>query len=317
MKHIWQSSAVQLIVVITLNQIQCQHFNYIDIKIYKSNRTILVSFADEINHETEATEISIEGQNLTTLKEGTFNDLLQLKILKIQDCGLEDIQDGTFNNLPNLQVLNLNHNVLRTIHRDTFKDLSITRLYLACNAIESFEKDAFHDIKYLEVLDLSQNRLKNLHSHMFKGTTFLRQVNFSFNKLERIPHECFLHGFVNIITGQDSYIDLSDNLLTYLNEKSLEGIYNIKNLYLQNNVLEQINSNVFDAISYIEDVNFENNNLTTLSNSILNHLKSTKYVRLSGNPWNCNFVKKFDQWCKNNNKTNTLEYYVIDECNSS
>jgi Leucine-rich repeat (LRR) protein len=307
--------AIVLVLVTIFKQLCCQHFDNIDIRFVKNDKRFVMELANEINRETEVTDVRILYQNVSRLKEDSFKNLFKLKVIKIKNCGLGEIENNAFNNLPSLRVLNLNQNRLKFVKRAYFDKLPITRLYLAANGIEALDEDAFHHLKYLEMLDLSRNDLKDLHSHMFRGTTQLRRINLSFNKLETIPNECFMEAFGSVV-GEDSYINLSDNQLTYLNLKALKGVYNLKKLDLKNNYLEQLDPNIFNEINYLGNLDIQNNYLQSLNDNILKHLQTSHTINFYANPWNCSFVKKCVRWLSKYHKTGTFGINnLLFECN--
>lgn len=294
-----------------------QEFAEIDIKIVSGDETIELLRADTFKNELEVSDIFIDGQNVTTLQKGSFRKLLSLKIIKIQNSKLKSIQPKAFENLPNLRVLNLNMNHLEKIEKHYFKNLTITHLYLSGNAIREIQESSFYNLKSLELLDLSKNNIQVLGPHMFKGTYYLQKINLSFNKLSALPHQCFSDAFSSVVTGQDAYLDLSDNKISYLSSKSISGINILKKLDLKNNVLEQLDPNFLKHFVHLDILDVENNLLKALNRNILSKLVHSEEINLGGNPWNCGFVKKYKQWYQRFNKTNTIDFTVMTECNET
>lgn len=309
-------SAVKIIILqIFLNHYVCEHFNNITIKIIRGEKEIDIEFADEIINKSEVTDVIIEWQDVTTLKSGAFHDLPELKIVKIRNCNLSNIESGVFNNVPKLQVINLNLNKLRHIPGGALNHLNLTHLYLTGNSIQEIDTGAFDYLSYLQVLDLSNNVIENLPRINFYKTTNLIKINLSFNKITYIPDYFFYHCMSNVVMNQGSVIDLSHNYITYLGNKFLEGVYIIDKLLLNNNLIEELAPKIFHKIQHIKTVDLEGNSLKYLNIENLNHLTHSTEIKLSANPWNCTFVRKYTLWCVNNNKSNSIDKEILDECN--
>ncbi|EFA08761.1 leucine-rich repeats and immunoglobulin-like domains protein sma-10 [Tribolium castaneum] len=303
-----------LLLFVVLQPTLSQHFNYIEIRYVKNNTVFVSPYADDVNFEKEITDIWIDNQTIPVLKTGSFQNLPKLKVIKIQDCGLDNIEDNAFENLPKLRILNLSKNHLKVVKNRTFSHLAIIKLYLAMNGIESLESGAFHNITNLEVIDLSGNKLRLLHTHMFRGTPFLRQIDFSFNKIETVASECFKGTFNGVGQGEDSFLKLNDNQMKRVKLGQLEGLYNIKELNFGNNIIEHVDLNTFKKFNSIEILNLENNQLPSLHDYVLRDLQST-IVYIDSNPLTCEFVKKFARWCASNKKDNTVNSSHLKQCN--
>ncbi|KAF1018866.1 MAG: hypothetical protein GAK29_04094 [Acinetobacter bereziniae] len=286
-----------------------------DVKVIKSDETIELYRSETKGDGFQVSDLIIQGQNITTLPKGTFRKFLFLKTIDIQATNLTTIEAKAFENLPKLRILNLSLNRLKQIKKYYFENLPITHLYLFGNVIERIQVGSFYNLKSLEVLDLSRNKIQHLDFHMFKGTYYLQQINLSFNKITMLPHQCFFDAFSSVALGEDAYLDLSDNQISYISSKSISGIYILEKLDLKNNLLEQLDPNLFKHFHYLGTLDLENNFLRSLSNNNLEKLERTQEINLLSNPWNCGFVKKYRQWCQRFNKFDTLDVSVVAACN--
>ncbi|CAG7684189.1 unnamed protein product, partial [Allacma fusca] len=101
----------------------------------------------------DATEIHLDGNNLSHLSSHIFIGKKNLKTLFLNHSRVETIRNKTFNGLKSLQVLHLQGNLLMELQGYEFKDLdNLRELYLQNNLIRNIGPDTFGSLKYLQIL---------------------------------------------------------------------------------------------------------------------------------------------------------------------
>ncbi|KAK7603316.1 hypothetical protein V9T40_003315 [Parthenolecanium corni] len=119
----------------------------------------------------DATEIYLDGNDLVKLESHVFLGKKKLQVLYLNDSKVATIRNKTFNDVDELKVLHLENNDLESLEGYEFKELGkLTELYLENNHIKGVADNAFTPLKHLEVLHLEQNKidsfaaLKNIKS---------------------------------------------------------------------------------------------------------------------------------------------------------
>ena len=116
----------------------------------------------EICRLNQLQQLTLTGFLLRSMKfERCFEDLTQLRVLKLFSMNLGSISGATFRSFRIFLVeLYLNHCQLRTLDVDTFKDLSkLTVLSLKKNPITYLADTIFTSLTRLTYLDISKNKL--------------------------------------------------------------------------------------------------------------------------------------------------------------
>eukprot|EP00095_Tigriopus_kingsejongensis_P004367 maker-scaffold57_size444674-snap-gene-2.12 protein:Tk04367 transcript:maker-scaffold57_size444674-snap-gene-2.12-mRNA-1 annotation:"slit homolog 3 protein" len=108
----------------------------------------------------DTTELYLDGNNLTELKNGFLLGRSRLKKLSLKGSAVSTVSNQSFIGLHDLQVLDLSENQLKNLYGYEFNDLSSLReLYLQRNQLVSIVSDVFKALKYLTVLRLDGNLL--------------------------------------------------------------------------------------------------------------------------------------------------------------
>lgn len=162
---------------------------------------------------------TIKTENFTTLPAHIFDDLTNLKYLKISQLKLTALDENIFINLPELEEIELEYNYFSTLpanifqnqtklkklkinnafdENNTYKGLTLPatifqplketliNLELDGNSIYVLPHDIFHHLTELKKLNLAGNNLHSLPDDIFQGLTNLK-VNLNQNRLESLP----------------------------------------------------------------------------------------------------------------------------------
>ncbi|XP_060519313.1 leucine-rich repeats and immunoglobulin-like domains protein 3 [Cylas formicarius] len=252
---------VQLILLVWLRSVLAAYFPSVNFTVYRGDRALVTLFTDNINYETEATEIVLENQTVDAVVTGSFRNLTKLQYLRLVNDRIRLVERGAFSALPRLRTLNLNFNLLREITEGVFEGLDMVKLSLVGNGIESIAPGAFRNLKSLETLDLSRNGLNSLRKGIFSNTRNLRQIDLSFNRLNHIDGYFFFEPFANRIdAGPDSFIDLNHNILTRIEKDTFAGAGCVRSIRIQHNDLVAVHPEAFE-LEHLERVHVEGNDL--------------------------------------------------------
>ena len=118
-------------------------------------------------------------------------------MLRIQDGSLSSLPSSFFSETPNLVHLDLSYNSIESLPVDLFRPLaSLNSLRLRANSISSIDPDLLSPLVNLTHLDLSENlitdllpRLLEKNTRLFKDSSNVAFIDFSNNKLTRLPTE--------------------------------------------------------------------------------------------------------------------------------
>lgn len=158
--------------------------------------------------------ISIAGNQLQEIDEGTFQYLYNLTTIDLSYNVIEHIDNGSFVGLINLYSLNLRGNKLTSFIGEYFNTgTGLEILNLSGNRISQLSPTAFAIHPRLRRLDLSENRFVQFSSDFIKSLQFLEWLNLSGNMLRHVNEFAFSQ------MGSLHDLDLSDN--------RIESVYEI------------------------------------------------------------------------------------------
>lgn len=135
-------------------------------------------------------------------------DTVQLYEISINGNNISRIDNGTFAGQPGLIHLNLRANGIQELDEDAFTGLSVLEsLVLIGNDIQVIAPRTFHPLASVMYLDLERNNLTSIGEDIFSHNTEIRTLYLEFNQIEEISPR-FLSSFGNNL----SYINLSGNI---------------------------------------------------------------------------------------------------------
>ncbi|CAH1116437.1 unnamed protein product [Phaedon cochleariae] len=214
---------------------------------------------------------------ITTLYNGSVNNLLNVRTFKLVSCEILSIKSGAFLNLPNLTTLALNDNEIEHINNGVFNHLTIMRLFLHRNNIQSIDTEAFDNMPYLYMLKLNSNKLTMLDPNWFKKSPQLTDLYLRRNEITNIPSGAFknIKGSHNINGTEtvDTKIFLSKNSINFIHPNAFQGLERLNQLWLDRNELKHIEEMVFAGLDYVGVIFLSKNKLTGLPKNILSSLK--------------------------------------------
>ncbi|KOB74993.1 Tartan/capricious-like protein [Operophtera brumata] len=231
----------------------------------------------------------------------TLVNLKSLTYLDLSYNHLKKLTGYETNRLQNLEVLNMSHNEIETVDGNCFiQSLKLRRIDLSFNVINSkIDNHMFGSSVELEFLDLYKNDIRVIEGDSFKNN------NLTYLNLEK-----------NNITGEITYntfaglkyitkLDLSQQNITILKNKSFIEMTNLTHLNLSTNHIKNIenltfvNSSVlvldlsFNDVSKLHflngclvnltDLYLNNNKITTIEENLFKKQNSIKKLDLSMN----------------------------------
>ena len=166
---------------------------------------------DFLNHWPKLNKLNLDG--VDRIDKDLFANLVDLKNLNLENCGLEVIHNESFANLSKLTYLSLSCNGLREIDGDTFKALiNLETLDLSGNReLRKFAPDLFEKLNKLKILKIECCSLKNIDPFALKDLGNLEELKLSRNKLRDIAAETFVH------LKQLKHLYISKNILMTMN----------------------------------------------------------------------------------------------------
>jgi len=171
------------------------------------------------------------GKGLTTVPQDIHHDV---QVLIMDGNYLKELPKDIFSSLglSHLQKISLKESNIQTIHESAFSDLKILKeINLAGNNLSSLPPQAFQGNDGLRTLLLGGNNIARLRAHQFPPLRNLRKIDLSSNKLVEVDRVAFQ----NLAQGDVEEINLADNLLRSMSDKTFLALDSLKHLHLGGN----------------------------------------------------------------------------------
>ena len=261
------------------------------------NESAFVWFADHL------TELSLDGNRLTTLPDGVFAPLTRLVRLQLHNNRLTAVGRRLLDGLHSLRVLDLGGNQIGDVSLDAWMpapQLSTLLLYdnaidgtvnstrlaglrqletlrLDGNRLTALTAGAFHVLPALRRLNVARNRLGELPGGLFTNNTQLEEVDASQNEIGGLRADVF-DGTTRLTT-----LALNDNRITTLPDYVFRHMHNLRTLRLQRNAVAGISSNSLAGLSSIRHLDLSHNRVASLPLGIFDPLGLVTELSLAGN----------------------------------
>ncbi|CAH0719725.1 unnamed protein product, partial [Brenthis ino] len=230
------------------------------------------------------TTLSLRGNKLAQLALGSFPPLpLRELVLSFND--LYYVEAGVFTNLTELRILELS-SALFSGEISTGSSLeALTWLGLDNNNIHFISSDDLANFPSLEYLNLDFNKIIEFPSKVSRTSRSykIKELRLSYNYVSRIDAD-----FLEKLTELQS-IDLSNNRMHNISERSFCNLWNLAYLNLAGNVVELIGEEAFVNLPKIEILDLQENNLvefstryfSNMSNNEVNFAVNISYNKIS------------------------------------
>lgn len=203
--------------------------------------------------------INFDYNNLQTLSEGLFNNLVNLHTLELSNNPFTLIPGGLFHGLANLRRLHMESTKISELNPQWFTTLAgLHRLLVSNNLITGLSEDILSDLKELRFFDISGNRLyDNIAPGVFRSS-------------------------INLM-----HLRLTETRITKLNPQWFQNLRNLSTLFINSNEIASIPENVFENSNLTTLWTFElgNNQLTesTIPENLFSGFPNLLNLRMNGN----------------------------------
>lgn len=215
-------------------------------------------------------------EKINKISLNSFIGLIKAKRLLLEYNEIEEIQGYTFEGLLNLTLLSLNENKLSRTGSLAFEGLvRLEQLLLHRNQITEINESLFKNLSRLKLLKLAENKLKSIDLNDFKGLVNLEILSLNKNEIEAIEAGSF-DGLSNL-----KELNLANNKLKHIESNAFKCLTNLKTLRLKNNLLETIEGESFKSLSHLEGLFLNGNKLKEINRKCFESL-SVESIEMVG-----------------------------------
>ena len=149
-----------------------------------------------------------DGNAITTLREGDFAGLSNLRVLQMLRLGLTELPPGVFAGLRKLEWLNVGEDELTSLPAGIFADLTnLAALIVGAHQIDDLPETIFSGLSRLQWLVLEYNELTEVPPRLFSGLSSLTLLYLNGNRLTDLPPGVFsdLSALVELNLGENQF----------------------------------------------------------------------------------------------------------------
>ncbi|XP_072425762.1 uncharacterized protein [Chiloscyllium punctatum] len=202
---------------------------------------------------TKLTYLDLSNNKLTVLRQ-TFERFPQLDTLDLRSNQLKTLPETGFSQLLLLKVLDLSNNELSFLPSQFLRHHhKLTDLRLDHNQFSNVTATLFSELRHLQYLTISGNVIRNFPPELIANLTKLLKLDLSSNLLTSLP----LNFLSNLRELQ--LLKLSDNFIDTLAAATFKYNSKLVYLYLDSNNLRHLP--VFDGLSQLEELTLSFNSL--------------------------------------------------------
>lgn len=251
-------------------------------KLSLNNNRLTVISSRLLNPVTGLVVLDLSNNYLATgcetcITKRSFRGLSRLVVLNLSGNKISTVQPSLFEDLRNLQILDLSQNQIQLIPPDSFHGLNnLHTLKLSSNGIRSIDLGSLDGIYTLNTADFENNSITQIHHQAFANTTLLQDLNLYNNKIQRIPEA--VHGMRSLKT-----IDLGKNLLTRIENTSVNNLPSLIGLKLDRNGISAISPQAFANLTNLQILNLAGNQIVEVKRGVFNQNKKLQAIRLDAN----------------------------------
>ncbi|XP_054014621.1 toll-like receptor Tollo [Hylaeus anthracinus] len=197
--------------------------------------------------------------------QGLFSPLPRLEKLRVEYCKIRYLPGGVFSSAHNLRSL-----TVRT-HNSDWSTMSL-----------ELHRDALRGLTSLQHLDLADNNLWTLPSELLCPVQSLSSLNLTRNKLQDIVSLGF-SDWVESCTPSLEVLDLSNNDLGELPDRTLSNLHGLTSLKLQDNAIAAVGDHALAGLTALRALNVSSNRLVALPPELFAKTRELRELILSNN----------------------------------
>ena len=246
--------------------------NFRSIKSYHYTRDVIsvcVPDADVCDRTPVVRDVIIESLSAAACDDVELTDIV---FLNLRSKDLSSLKEGDFDNLTGLKFLDISSNNLSLLPAGIFDDsYRLVRLNLSGNGLGSLPAGVFDELIGLLYLDLSGNSLDSLPAGVFDSLSILRRLYFTgSDDMDSLPAGVFdeLSGLETLGFDGDGLVSLPAGVFDNLSRLSYLG-FSVDNL-------SDLPADVFDNLSSLEYLSFRGDSLTSLPAGVFDNLTGLK-----------------------------------------
>ncbi|XP_044261824.1 protein artichoke [Tribolium madens] len=239
---------------------------------------------------------------LEFVSEMAFHNSTQLQVLDLSYNKLDRLAERTFEGLVRLELLDLEGNVLSDLPETIFErarlqmleNIKLGRNLFEVAPLKSLQRQYF----FVSSVDLSRNKLREIPADD-SSMVNIKKLDLSFNPLSeetirnvlgepKTMRELNLAGtgirdLTQLETPFLSYLNLSYNNITSLNEKIFERTSLLETLDVSNNQISDISnySRLWPLLKNLQSLNLSSNPIRSISQGDFQGLDSLKHLSIS------------------------------------
>ncbi|XP_003742102.2 toll-like receptor Tollo [Galendromus occidentalis] len=237
-------------------------------------------FSSESRCSPNIRELEVAHNKLKVLSERGFASLGNLEELRLDHNQIARAEPNALVGLSRLERLDMAHNMLVALPPKFFQSNSkLSELYLRNNSLSALPPGLFGGLSELTMLDLAHNQLSAgwLGPDTLSDLSRLTVLDLSHNRLTRLDTNAF-RALVNLQTLQ-----LQDNLIEYIADKTFASLSKLQSLVISNNRLKSIGPHMMVGLYSVMTLQLENNRLEAIHIDAFKNTSMLQELNLAGN----------------------------------
>ena len=190
--------------------------------------------------------LTIEDQQLTTLKQYSFFGIDKLASLTVRNCPkLTRVPSGAFSFVYRLKQVSMISNGISVVEPGAFGSLdNLVSLSFYDNAITKLDVGLLERIPALTSLNLGRNQVEKIADSAFDKIDSLRELDLSFNRLSSLSSRVLKNLGKSLQT-----LDVSENRIDTIEAFTFKGLDKMRELNMRANPIREIKSNAFSGMN--------------------------------------------------------------------
>ncbi|CAG0905826.1 unnamed protein product [Darwinula stevensoni] len=215
--------------------------------------------------------------DLKSLRREFFAGMEDLETLDLSLNQIIDLESNQFPNMRKLRSLDLSRNLLQRVKRDAFQDQgSLESLDVSYNLIHDLESQSLRPLRRLRSLDVCNNSLIAVDD-VFQDLPSLEVLDLSENKMEKVTERSF-HALPRL-----KVLTLSKNAISTVQSGSFQDLENLKTVDLSRNRIQKIEPRAFRSLPSVKEIHLEHNQLMEMGAGAMERLDSLRHLSLDFN----------------------------------